>query len=103
MEDAQPGTILLHPNIGKIAFPRSHFAISLQDSERMVGNDRDVSIVIDAEAMAVLLHGVHFEYARLQPRCNFGFGGAASIDVCLCYILGVILADPIDRLRTAFQ
>jgi hypothetical protein len=103
VEDAQPCPVLLHPDIRKIAFPRRYLAVPFEDAEGVVGYDRYFSVVINAEAMPIFLHGMHFEHARLQSRLDFGFAGAASIDIRLGDLFGVILLDPIDGLLTAPQ
>src|ERR1700693_1582662 len=89
VQDAQPRPVLLHPDIRKIALPWRNFAVPLEDAEGMVRDDRNVSIVIHAEAMPILLHGLHLKNPGLQPSLNLGFSGAASIDIRLGDVLGV--------------
>ena len=69
----------------------------------MVRDDRCVPIIINAEAMPILLHGVHLEHPGLQSSLNLGFGGATAIDIRLGDVFRVILTDPIDRLGAAPQ
>src|SRR6266404_4991539 len=101
MNDMQPSPLLLDPNIRKQIFPVRHLAIPFDVAKSVVRHDSDVPIIIDSEAMPILLHGVHLEHPGLEPSLNLSFVGGASIDTRLRDVLGIILHDPIDRLGAA--
>jgi hypothetical protein len=103
VNDAQPSAFLLDPNIGKHIFPLHRFTIPFDHAKSVVRHDSYISIVIDAEVMTILLHGMHLEHTGLEPSLNLSFVGRAPIDARLRDVLGVILHDPIDRLGAASQ
>src|SRR5215471_8256008 len=96
VQDAQPRAILLDPHVREITLPGRHLAISFENAESVVRDNRYVAIVIHEEAVPVLFHGVHLEHPRLKARLDLRLAGAASIDIRLGDFLGVILLDPIN-------
>src|SRR6267378_3762821 len=103
VSDTQPSPLLLDPNIRKQIFPVRHLAIPFDDAKSVVRHDSDVSVIIDSEAMPILLHGMHLKHPRLEPSLNLSFVGRAAIHTRLSDVLGIILHDPIDRLGAASQ
>src|ERR1700704_1907783 len=103
VSDTQPSPLLLDPNIGEQVFPVRHLAIPFNHAKSVVSHDRYIPVIIDSEAMPILLHGVHLEHPGLEPSFNLSFIGRASIDTGLRDVLRVVLHDPVDRLGAASQ
>jgi hypothetical protein len=103
VNDALPGPFLLDSIIGKEIFAVGHLAIPFDDARSVVSHNGNVPVLLDSEAMPILLPGVHLEHTGLETGPNLSLVRCAWIDTRLRDVLGILLHDPIDGLGGSSQ